>query len=620
MEDAYKLLEYIYQQSINAAISDIETEASESQFMKKICEEATEKILEFMVKYYSRDSIAQNHFELTHSILNVKNEDFIGIPVKVIGRISSISEPSRVFFKSENKIKTVFNITLTYDNNSIDVLSLPHHRFLKITHDLFKSSKPALFMGTIVPFNTLHGSYIFFLTQISQDITTYDLLQDPDYTLQEIKSKVDHYSIENENGIRGYIKDTLINEIGIKGIDKAKELDKAIDFMILQSLSRGRSSDGRYSNKLHSLVIGAPASGKKLLTMIAAVLNPVALEVSSSAAKITPAGLVGNVIRKNNGMASSKPGYLPLASHGVLCIQDFHEVTRKENDLWGIFSKVMEDGEVIDSTSARTKHDAVTSIHVDMNKLSQVNPDRNATTFTDLNIPMNIISRFDFIIDIPPDIDRQLNIVLAMVGGEKVLSTTMYEFHDPEWKKKLKRIIAYLSTVYNKAYISHDVSDYLRSKFQTFIDENVKYREYQKQIPSMLTRLEISIEKLAKAIACAEMSEVVTKDHIDEAFDFSSYKLEFLKSYENIEIPKNLGMSKKDKMQARRNEILQVLSGRTLTKQEIYAELKEHIKPELTDKMIDRDLSVLESEGKVIHNKHGQWEFPAIAVVVNSSE
>jgi len=74
--------------------------------------------------------------------------------------------------------------------------------------------------------------------------------------------------------------------------------------------------------KLHSLVIGAPGSGKKIPTNIARILNPVSQEVSAADGKVTLAGMIGNVITRDNKRISN-PGYLSLASGGVLCIQDF---------------------------------------------------------------------------------------------------------------------------------------------------------------------------------------------------------------------------------------------------------------------------------------------------------
>ncbi|MHB8335819.1 MAG: hypothetical protein ACYDEE_00180 [Ignavibacteriaceae bacterium] len=107
------------------------------------------------------------------------------------------------------------------------------------------------------------------------------------------------------------------------------------------------------------------------------------------------------------------------------------------------------------------------------------------------------------------------------------------------------------------------------------------------------------------------MTEQITERHIDEAFDFSSYKLEFLKNYEHIDVP-DFKTTKKDRVQERRDEILGVLAGKTLTKQDIYTELAASLGKKLSTKMIDRDLAALEVEGKIVHDQHDKWEFPVI--------
>ena len=256
---------------------------------------------------------------------------------------------------------------------------------------------------------------------------------------------------------------------------------------------------------------------------------------------------------------------------------------------------------------AKTKDDAITSLHIDMNRKSQVNLDIIPNAYTDLEIPMNIISRFDFIIQIQSDIEKQLNIVLEMAGNEKLLESNPYQFHDPDWKLKIRRMIAYLSTEFNTASINKTTSDYIKNKFRTFIEENAQFGE---QLPAMLIRLEISIEKFAKAIACAEMTVQITEKHIDEAFELISYKLEFLKTYNDIEIPDH-GLAQPDKVQTRRDLILRLLSGKTLSINEVYMEI-ESANKSISQRTIYRDLLYLESIGKVLHEKHGQWTFPQI--------
>ena len=291
-------------------------------------------------------------------------------------------------------------------------------------------------------------------------------LEQINFDSKEIKDLNIKYLQAEKTGLRKYIKDQLIKNLGIKGLNNATELDKALDFIILQSFSRGLSTDGRYSNKLHSLVIGSPAVGKKLLTKSALILNSVSEELSSSTRKITPAGLVGNVIPTGNGPIS-KPGYLPKASGGVVCIQDFHEITKKsDNSIYAIFSKVMEDGEAIDSTSVRTTHQAITSIHLDMNKSSQVNPGQKNTVFKDIRIPLNLISRFDFIIDIPPNIQRQISVALEMAKGSKTLGTSMNKSKKPDWERELQIFVAYAQTYFREVNIKDKESEEIYDRLE----------------------------------------------------------------------------------------------------------------------------------------------------------
>jgi len=576
--------------------------------------EAINVLYDFEEKYYIGVDIPDYDFyEYTYNIDQVKNENFVGYPVKILANVASISEIIReeITTPITGKVNySVFNITIQSKNNSkLDVVELSCDLFYRQIKELFESNQLALFCGTIIPpYDKKHLSYSFYLRVLRTTVRSYDLLNDRDYALDEIKMKVDYYSQQSTKGIRGYIKDTLIKELGIQGIEHSPDLSKAIDFMILQSLSFGKSNDGRYSNKLHSLIIGAPASGKQLLTKVARVLNPIFYEASSSAAKITAAGLVGTVVNRR-GINISKPGLFPLACHGVLCIQDFHEIARRDNDLWGIFSEVMENGSVLDSTSAKTKHQAITSVHVDMNRLSQVIDKQQDSSYKDLNIPINILSRFDFIMEIPSDEERQKSIALAMINDGMTLGSSTNEFYDLDWEIRIRRMIVYLSTKFNSVKFDKPTTAHFRNQLAELIERYENDVTVKKYLTSMMTRLEISLEKFIKTIACAERSQEVKTEYIDEAFEFIKYKLEFLRNFDQSKTKANT-LTKDDKIQLRRNGILETLSGKELKKQEIYDLLSDSLK--LSRKMIDRDLNALEAEGKIIHNQHGKWEFPEI--------
>ncbi len=350
---------------------------------------------------------------ITYQISDIKNDALVGQPIKVLATISSKSEPLPTLKLRENPYDgepsmlvhdTFINLTLK-DHNGDEISCIPMliEKYTAKFEQAFKMKGYFLFYGTVDITTFSPGKpndmiFNFYLTDISRFVTPLDILKLKIHRREHIGELFK--SLVNEpGGIRNYIKNSLIENLHIEGLQNLDHLDKAIDFNILQSFSFGMSDDGNYSNKLHSLVIGPPASGKKFLIAIAKILNPIAFEVSSTAGKCTPAGLIGSS-RRVQGRTTSEPGYFPRASGGIVCIQDFHQIKDNRDEILSIFTKVMEDGAVIDSTSAMAEHLAVTALHVDTNLYSQVKPIKHYAVFSDLNISMEVLSRFDFIIDI----------------------------------------------------------------------------------------------------------------------------------------------------------------------------------------------------------------------------
>ena len=554
----------------------------------------------------SKSTPSQDFYLYTYNIDEVTNEGYVGKPIKLLAFIYSISAPYPIDFMERGRVRrqTTYDILLKDVNGTeLDCLTISQKFYKENIQKYLNTNILHLFEGTIISKVSRFGSgYYFYLKNINAKINSVDLIRvRPEK--KDHANKIFNNATRTKGGVRKYIKDRLIKNIGIKGLGKAKELSKAIDFMILQSFSRGLSLDGRYSNKLHSLVIGSPAVGKKMLTLIAKILNPVAFELTSSSAKITPAGLIGNVI-KSNGRTISNPGYFPMASGGIVCIQDFHEISKKDSQIFGILSKVMEDGQVIDSTSARTTHIALTSIHLDMNRLSQVIPDKQYSTYSDLNIPINVISRFDFIIDIPPDVSTQFEVILKMAEGEKELGTSDYRGETPQWKRDLQVIVAHLSDKIQTVHIDKSTSDYIVKKLKELLSKNSKYADLQKYFAGMLTRIQVSIEKYAKAIACTRISTKVSTKDIDEALDFISYKLDFLSKIDVIEVPEYKSKSEKEK---RQSDIISLFNGKSLSTQDIMDELNKINKKIISKRTIERDLKELEVNKLVEKVSHGVW-------------
>jgi DNA replicative helicase MCM subunit Mcm2 (Cdc46/Mcm family) len=425
------------------------------------------------------------------------------------------------------------------------------------------------------------GGYVFYIHQIQERISAEDLIgirPDPKNRVAGIFKK----HVQKKNGIVKYIKKELIKNLGIKGLKSARQLNKCIDFMILQSFSDGM--DEKNSLKLHSLVIGAPSVGKKLLTLIARILNPVSEEVACTDGKITPAGMVGDV-KWSNGRRISNPGYLPRASRGVLCIQDFHAIKQARKKVLASFAQVMEDGMAIDSTVARWQHEALTSIHLDMNRYSQINPAGTYDAYADIDIPTNILSRFDFIMDIPADLKRQTQVAYDISTGEKIISSLNRRVVENKWERKLKRMVAYIRTYFFKVKISDDINAYIREKIKSIAENN----KNSSVLSDTITRLAISVQRYVKAIASSKHSFKASKQDVDHAFEFIEEKLKFLSTFDHVSIPKTM-IQKKPTIQGRHAMLKEHYKGKEVSVDEVKEYLKKETGFAYADKTIIRAL------------------------------
>ena len=533
----------------------------------------------------------------TQSIFDIKNEDSVGKPVSFVGTVSSISQPYPLKFG--RKKYTVYKIILQdHSRAEIDCLTIPYESFKTEISDHFSNHRFVVFRGTILSLGRPFDIYMFFLHEINPIVTPEDLIRIRPDKNGRVAEKFKEMSKKGD--LLGCIKKTIVDEIGIVGLNKAKELDACLDFMILQSFSHGKSK--KASMKLHSLVIGPPGVGKKLLTMTAKILNPVSEEISSTDGKITVAGLVGSAVKAKGGGSKSIPGYLPRASSGVVCIQDFHEIKQNRKAIFSLLSKMMEDGEVIDSTAAHWIHEAITSIHLDTNKYSQVGMMSGTNSIKDIDIPTNILSRFDFIIDIPRNIERQYEIADKIHEGERTLSSSGKRETEKERQRDLRRIVAYVRTYFNDVTVSSDVSDYISEKVKLCRQEYEKKFKDTGLMADIITRLIISIQKYIKAIASANLRTNAINSDVDYAFKLIKHKLDYLSSLGSSDTSDSVKKYKEEDRIKLIHERLEgkIVDGKMVLK--LYKEYPEYIY-DLSNRTLVRDLN---KAGNKI--SQGKWE------------
>jgi hypothetical protein len=525
------------------------------------------------------------------SIHDIKNEDHVGEPVKIIATITSLSDPMPYELPDGTRV-TIFSVKLQdREGYGIACLNILYDDFKDVINAYQNKGCFLIFCGTVLSIlDPDRGGYVFYIHEIQERISAEDLIgirPDPKNRVAGIFRK----HAQNKNGIVTYIKSKLVKNLGIKGLKSAKELDKCIDFMILQSFSEGM--DEKNSMKLHSLVIGAPNVGKKLLTLIARILNPVSEEVTCVDGKITAAGMIGDV-KWCNGRRISNPGYLPLASGGVLCIQDFHVIKQNRQKVLASFAQVMEDGIAIDSTVARWEHEALASIHLDMNRKSQVNPAGNYDVYSDIDIPTNIISRFDFIMDIPADLKRQSQVAYDISKGKKIISSLNRRVSENKWERELQRMVAYIRTNFFKVEISQQINSYIHNKIKSVVEAN----EYSSSLADSITRLAVSVQKYVKAITGSRQSFKASKEDVDHAFEFIEEKLKFLSTFDHVSIPKTQ-IQKKPTIDERLVMIKEYYKGKEVSANEVKEFLKKETDFEYTDRTITRDLEKIGKKVKV---------------------
>ncbi len=375
------------------------------------------KIRAYLESLHGRDiSFEQVEY---HEIGELRDPALEWKPVKVRALLEKMTEPMAVALGNEKHLFTTMTFRETNEADSIETTPTVNTELIKNLEKQRKEHHTFDVLATVVLVPSSWGPgerFHLLVHEIRPAESPLQMVRAKRHELEEARRTLKELR-QKKKAVYEYILETLVNGIHIQGLDEAPQLKDSLEAIIVQSFSDFWINNA--SAKIHTFVIGAPAVGKKLLTEAAKCLNPVFQEAHPS--KATAAGVCSTAMTLN-GMWISKPGYLPLAHRGVFAIQDFHAVKDAAREkLLGVFNMVMEDGVVIDSTAARQTHPALTSIHLDTNKRTDLFPDSQlrgdtivAKRLDDIRVPMTILSRFDFIIDIPRDAMRQMEISLAM--------------------------------------------------------------------------------------------------------------------------------------------------------------------------------------------------------------
>jgi DNA replicative helicase MCM subunit Mcm2 (Cdc46/Mcm family) len=200
---------------------------------------------------------------------------------------------------------------------------------------------------------------------------------------------------------------------------------------------------------------------------------------------------------------------------------------------------VMEEGICIDSTAAKQQHLAETAIHLDTNKITDLFPEKQVKDFTqNVNIPLNVLSRFDYIVDIPADVEKQVEISLERFGGNTIIGEKP-EKRLQKWAENMRKLTAYMRDKHSEIEIPKDVRAYAREKFEELQEENIEHLKDLQLLANFMQRMHNSIHKFIAANARISDRSIAEKEDVDNSMKFLTRKLDVLKEIQKqIKIPK----------------------------------------------------------------------------------
>jgi len=364
--------------------------------------------------------------------------------------------------------------------------------------------------------------------------------------------------------------------------------------MILQALSHGRVENS--SGRLHTAAIGPPASGKKLLTEAARLLNPA---FRQSGHKLSLAGLVG-AAAKTNGRYTTQPGLLPRAHRGTLVVEDFHRLTgRNAADVLPLLLQVMEDGRVHDSTASMSALEANTAVHLDLNRARDVDLQVSQGGPGLENVTMELLSRLDVIIEIDGDPGRQFTVARERAAEIAEVGTAGADYSSTR-SRMAKVVVALLREELPAVRIPEDQ----RLQVQAFLKqlETAHEPEVAELLGMCVNRMTNSILKIAAPSARGNRRDSVSDEDLEVAFRLMRRKADFLRALAaDMQGAEKTRMSKKKRRQA---DVLSQLGGQ-ITDIEEYCKTADELGHPISQATGYRDLGDLKMAGMIVR-RHGE--------------
>jgi len=366
------------------------------------------------------------------------------------------------------------------------------------------------------------GAYLFIMLDMRPPETPFQIVR---ASPEEIEATEEFLEDLQQQGVPPFrwLLRQVIDLVRVRGVEPGCPLDEMLQAVVLQAISNGRVDNT--NGRLHSLVIGSPGGGKKLLTDAASILN---LTFEHASHKLTAAGIISRARLASGNVYMAEPGLLPLAHRGVLALEDFHSLSPgRLSTVLGQLSQAMEDGEVYDSTAAKTKLRANTGVHFDLNRASDLFPGKKKPEDDFDNLPMNVLSRFDVAYEYPSDTQRMFDVAATMLEKTEIIGPDTRKRHRKR-VRRLRLVVAALRERIPDVVVPGNIA----RQAGAFMHEiERKYRGFDavyRFLGMFPTRMANSIRKIASAHARAHARNVMTEDDLKIAELYMKRKLEVI--------------------------------------------------------------------------------------------
>jgi hypothetical protein len=466
---------------------------------------------------------------LRTSIRHIRRPLMAHQPVRVVGHIAVMRTPRLMTvpsFDGEPVESLVTEIELVDGaGDHIESLAILGESLVEELDETRRKGVPCEVLALVVPLarSPLDPARTFFL-DIHEARRTTEALDAVGATDDErlwIESLLDELADSGQPPL-DYLCEELEHGLRVVALDEFPQLRLLLRFIALQSLSIGRIDHA--SGRLHCIVVGPPASGKKLLGLGARVLNPTCTEAAAS--KISAAGLVGASYQTTDGWKSN-PGLIAQADGGVVVLQDAHAISTAElRRLGPILQEVIEDGVVRDSVAGGVRRETSAALVVDLNRHAQLV--QNSATAPSSEAPIillrPLLSRIDLAVEIPADPKRAWKIGAELYKSLKQGTGTL---DGQPWVRRLRLLVAALRDRHPEVDLD-GVRDAMQAAHEAIAVENADTFLRLPEAGDVPVRMAISFARLVTASARAHDRSVAEPEDVDEALRFIRMKLEFL--------------------------------------------------------------------------------------------